>query len=314
MDRRNFVKLCLLTAAALGVAPSQAIKAATSGKGNFTTVYSDPELREDFFEFLQNVFRLYPEHDFHELITKVSTQHASDKAIYLNVQEQLEEITPILSAIRYQLPALWKQKEVMAKQTLSLLGEDSLFNGYLEIGSSGRYLDYLEEKVNIEGKRYYADGKAPGYSIQEMIDRGQIPVGADYIPFTDYSTNYASHIEEESLDLVTVYIGFHHCPIPLRKTYIQSIARVMRKGGKLVLRDHDCHNRKQETLVALAHDVFNLGTSESWDYNQREVRNFYTLPFIIDFVSQLGFRYERQSLYQAGDPTRNALMLFTKIA
>jgi SAM-dependent methyltransferase len=205
-----------------------------------------------------------------------------------------------------------KQKDEMARQTLELLGKDGTYDGYLEIGSLGRYLDYLEEEVEIKGERYYADGKEPGYAITEMIDRGQITIGAKYISFTDYKTRYTDFIPKGSLDLVTVYIGFHHCPKDLRIPFITSIRDTMRVGGKLILRDHDCDTEEQKTLVALAHDVFNMGTNESWKYNSKEVRNFYSLQFICDFVSQLGFKFDKRTLFQKGDPTKNALMMFTK--
>ena len=201
----------------------------------------------------------------------------------------------------------------MARQTVELLGEGTKFNGYLEIGSSGRYLDYLEEKVVIDGKRYYADGKEPGYSIVEMIDRGQITIGAEYIPLANYNTRYSDLIPNDSLDLVTIYIGFHHCPLDLRVPFISSIRDTMRMGGKLILRDHDCDSEDQKTLVALAHDVFNMGTHESWDYNSKEVRNFYSLDFICGFIENIGFKFNKKTLFQDGDPTKNALMVFTKV-
>jgi SAM-dependent methyltransferase len=211
------------------------------------------------------------------------------------------------------LPALFKQKEEMARQTVELLGEGSTYEGFLEIGSSGRYLDYLEEQVTINGERYYADGKEPGYAITEMVDRGQISIGAKYIPMADYHTEYGNLIPNESLELVTNYIGFHHCPLELRIPFISSIRDTLKTGGKLILRDHDCDTEDQQTLVALAHDVFNMGTNESWEYNHKEIRNFYSLDFICDFIEKIGFKYDKRTLFQEGDPTKNALMLFTKI-
>jgi hypothetical protein len=86
----------------------------------------------------------------------------------------------------------------------------------------------------------------------------------------------------------------------------------MKPGGKLILRDHHCLSEGQETLVALAHDVFNLGTGETWETNEKELRHFYDLPFIQNFLEARGFRFEGQRFYQQGDPTLNALMLFTK--
>jgi SAM-dependent methyltransferase len=281
--------------------------------GNFKQIYSNSSLKKEFYKFLKNVFHLMPEDDLHKLIADTVAKKQDDKTIYLEVQTKLEEITPMFSNVRYALPALKKQKDEMARQTLELLGKGGTYNGYLEIGSSGRYLDYLEEEVDIEGERYYADGKEPGYGFSEMVDRGQVRIGATYIPLADYKTKYADVIPKESLDLVTIYIGFHHCPLDLRVPFISSIRDTLRPGGKLILRDHDCDTEEQKTLVALAHDVFNMGTNASWDYNHSEIRNFYSLAFISEFVSNIGFRFEKQTIFQEGDPTKNALMMFTKI-
>jgi SAM-dependent methyltransferase len=313
MNRKKFISLLTLFLLPLLVLPQIAANAVVKLSGNFAKIYKDSSLKKKFYLFLKNIFNLIPEQEFHDLIAKVTNKKNSDKEIYLEVQKKLDNITPLLSTFTHQLPSLKKQKKEMAKQAVELLGKDTSYDGYLEIGSAGRYLDYLEEEVNINGERYYAADKKPGYSISEMIDRGQITVGANYIPLASYHTNYAELIPQGTLDLVTVYIGFHHCPLHLRVKFISSIATTIRKGGKLILRDHDCDNENQKTIVALAHDVFNLGTNQTWQYNQDEIRNFYTLDFIIEFVEKLGFKFEGKSIFQKGDPTKNALILFTKI-
>lgn len=313
MKRWHFIKalviIALTTSNLLGTIPQNF----SNSFSNFRFIYLNDKLRKLFYGFLENVFTLFPSDKLHDLIYSVSKSKLTDKDIYTEVQSKLETISPFLSSIRYALPALKKQKEIMAYQTAMLLGPDNKYNGYLEIGSLGRYLDILEDKVVITGNRYYADGKKPSYSITDIIDRGQISKGADYIPFTDYQTDYSEHIEHESLDLVTIYIGFHHCPLNLRTKFISSIHKVIRANGKLILRDHDCDTNTQKTIVALAHDVFNLGTGETWEYNSKEIRNFYSLNFIIEFIENIGFRYEGKKLYQKGDPTKNVLMMFTKI-
>jgi SAM-dependent methyltransferase len=293
--------------------PQNLFAGISSAGNNFKRIYTNIELKREFFKFFKNVFHLFPEKEIHQLISEATAKKADDKDIYIEVQSKLDGITPMFSSFRYAIPALTKQKDEMAKQTLELLGKGGTYNGYLEIGSSGRYLDYLEEEVNIEGERYYADGKEPGYGMSEMIDRGQVRIGATYIPLADYRTLYADIIPAASLDLVTIYIGFHHCPLDLREPFISSIRDTLRVGGKLVLRDHDCDTEEQKTIVALAHDVFNMGTNETWDYNSREVRNFYSLAFICEFVEKIGFTFDKRTLFQEGDPTKNALMLFTKI-
>jgi SAM-dependent methyltransferase len=313
MNRKKFLILLGLSFSAIAALPRHFVQTIAKPFSNFKHIYSNKALKKEFFKFLKNIFNLFPENEMQQLITDITTQKNSDKEIYGEAQSKLDGIKPVFSAFSHELPSLFKQKDEMAKQTLELIGPGTSYHGYLEIGSSGRYLDYLEEKVNIQGNRYYADGKEPGYSITEMIDRGQIIIGAEYIPLADYSTDYSKIIANNSLDLVTVYIGFHHCPIDLRIPFISSIRNTLRVGGKLILRDHDCKSEDQNTLVALAHDVFNMGTNETWEYNNREVRNFYSLEFICNFVKEIGFKFDKRTLFQEGDPTKNALMLFTKI-
>ena len=313
MQRRNFVKTMLMVFASIQMIPQNLYAGFSVAKSNFKVIYSSLSLKNEFFKFLKNVFNLFPEDDFHSLISDVASEKKDDKAIYTEVQAKLDTITPYFSAFKYKLPSLMKQKDEMARQTLELLGEGGTYNGYLEIGSSGRYLDYLEERVTIDGERYYADGKEPGYAITEMVDRGQIAIGAEYIPLADYKTQYSDIIPRESLDLVTIYIGFHHCPLELRVPFISSIRDTMRTNGKLILRDHDCNTEEQKAMVALAHDVFNMGMKESWEYNSTEIRNFYSLDFICSFVEKIGFKFDKRTIFQEGDPTKNALMMFTKI-
>jgi SAM-dependent methyltransferase len=313
MQRRSFFKTFLVACASLQLLPQNLFAGFTTARNNFKLIYSSTTLKSEFFKFLKNVFNLFPENDFHKLIADTAAEKKDDQAIYREVQSKLDNITPVLSSVRFTLPSLMKQKDAMARQAFQLLGENGTYNGYLEIGSSGRYLDYLEEKINIEGERYYADGKEPGYAITDMVDRGQLTIGAKYIPLADYKTRYADIIPKESLDLVTVYIGFHHCPLELRIPFISSIRDTLRVGGKLILRDHDCDTDEQKALVALAHDVFNMGTNESWEYNSNEIRNFYSLSFICNFVKEIGFSFDKRTILQKGDPTKNALMMFTKI-
>lgn len=313
MQRRFFIKTGLLLVASTQLFSNSILHAFITTTSNFKDIYNNSKLKNEFYKFLKNVFNLFPEDEFHNLINDATKNLPNDEEIYKEAQSKVNDISPFFSIFKYKLPSLLKQKNEMAKQTVELLGEGTQYDGYLEIGSSGRYLDYLEEKVIIKGKRYYADGKEPGYALTELIDRGQLTIGADYIPLANYNTKYADLIPNNSLDLVTIYIGFHHCPIGLRVPFISSIRDTMRIGGKLILRDHDCDTEDQKIMVALAHDVFNMGTNESWQYNTKEVRNFYSLDFICDFIEKIGFKFNDKTLFQVGDPTKNALMIFTKM-
>ena len=68
-------------------------------------------------------------------------------------------------------------------------------------------------------------------------------------------------------------------------------------------------------LVALAHDVFNMGLGVRWNVNQREIRNFTSIAEIARYLDGQGFKMteSKRPLLQPGDPTHNALMEFVKV-
>ncbi len=301
-------------AAVAALWPLRAISAtaAADAEGNFRFVYANPQLRAEFRKFLVNVFHLYPEDDLHELIRLTSMAHGTDESTYRALQEELGEIKPFLADLTYALPALKKQKKEMAAQTATLLATNDRLEGYLEIGSTGRYLDALEETLRIRGDRFFVSNIEPSYSPVDMLDRGQLPKAGAFIPLADYKMNLSGTIPPNSLDLVTVYIGFHHCPIPLRESFFASIREAMSAEGRLIVRDHNVHNEQMWHLVALAHDVFNMGTKETWSFNADERRHFYPLTELHAMLTKAGFKTDGRRLVQDGDPTMNTLMLYRK--
>lgn len=281
--------------------------------GNFRYIYSNSELRREFLDFLTNVFHLYPEQDFHNLLIRLSEPGVSDEKTYEALQDELPDIRPFLGALRYAIPALAKQKAIMVDQTLSLLDAEARYDGYLEIGSTGRYIGKLEDRLDVAGDIFLLHTKEGGYGPEDIVERSQLTKIGSHVDMGDYSSDFAKVIPRNSLDLVTVYIGFHHCPLAKRSEFVSSVRDVMRPGGKLILRDHDAFNEDMWRMAALAHDTFNAGTDQSWQINRDELRNFYSLRFIIEYLADLGLKHDGQVCFQRGDPTRNGLMGFTKV-
>ncbi|MBN1240807.1 MAG: class I SAM-dependent methyltransferase [Gammaproteobacteria bacterium] len=281
--------------------------------GNFRFIYGHPDLRQAFQRFLTNVFHLYPEDAFDELIGEAAATLDADRDIYAHVQPRLDTIKPFLGDLTYALPALSKQKRVLGNQTRELLDTDVRYEGYVEVGSNGRYLDALEERLTIVGDVFLVSDEAPTLSPADVLDRGQLFEAGRFLPLRDYETDFAASIPAGSVDLVTVYIGFHHCPPDLRQAFFESLRTIMAPGGTLIVRDHDVDSDRMWRMVALAHDVFNMGTNETWDYNARERRHFYSLAELDAMLTRAGFESDGRRLFQDGDPTLNALMRYDKV-
>ncbi len=280
--------------------------------GNFRGVYGDPDQRAAFRDFLKNVFHLYPESELDALIAGFTHGNVTDAEVYKSIERDLPGLAPFLGSVRYALPALAKQKQEMANQTKTILEGVSGVGGYLEVGTHGRYLDELMERVHVRGPVFTTAPTPATYSLVDIVDRGQLALPGEVVAWNDYAGFGETAVEPGSIDLATIYIGLHHAPESARVPYLQSLRALLSPGGRVVVRDHDVTNDAMRSIVGLAHDVFNVGTHESWSTNAAERRNFYSLEYLIALFESQGFRTLPHRLRQAGDPTLNTLLCFQK--
>ena len=280
----------------------------------FKSVFSDTVWSDKFYRFLQVIFHLYPEAKFHHLIATVSKEKNTDEEIYKTVQSNLPKIKPFLSELTLALPALKKQKKEMSKQVLQLLGNKTAtaINGYVEIGSTGRYISDLRKYITLSGEIFLTNDIAPNNSIGDMMERGQISKIGKFYPLT-YQPITQSQIADESIDVVTCHIGLHHCPLELLDGYIKSLHRILRKGGLFIMRDHDVKTPEMATFVSLIHTVFNLGLNVSWETDSTEFICFKSVDEWSKLISTFGFKDNGQRILQDKDPSDNTLISFTKI-
>jgi FAD/FMN-containing dehydrogenase/uncharacterized membrane protein YhaH (DUF805 family) len=279
----------------------------------FHSVYGrDVRWSDGFYRFLQNVYRLYPEDRFHLLIKEATAAHGDDEAIYRHLQGQLPRIKPFLADLFYALPSLARQKREMARQTASLLEKGRTYDGYLEIGTTGRYVGALRKSIRMTGPLVLVHDVPPGFSPVDIVERGRLTKVGEYVPLGDYEPIPADRVRDESLDLVSCYIGLHHCPPDKLDAFVASIVRVLRPGGTLILRDHDVATPAMDAFVALAHTVFNAGLGVPWETNRQERRHFAPIATWVERLAAFGLRDAGARVLQAHDPSDNTLMAFVK--
>jgi ubiquinone/menaquinone biosynthesis C-methylase UbiE len=277
----------------------------------FKTVMSDTAMSDKMYRFLQVIFHLYPEDKFHHLISSVTKEKNSDEEIYKAVQSGLPKIKPFLSELTLALPALKKQKQEMARQTLKLLGSKTSINGYLEVGSTGRYISELRKHISLSGNVYLTNDIAPNNFVADIFERGRIKKIGQFFNLT-YQPVSETQIPSESIDLISCNIGLHHCPLELLDGYINSIKRVLRKGGLFIMRDHDVKTPEMATFVSLVHTVFNLGLNISWETDHKEFKCFKSIEEWSKIISTYGFNDTGERILQDNDPSDNTLVAFIK--
>jgi len=279
----------------------------------FKTVFATQAGRDAFYRFLQTVFHLYPEDRFHHLIAEETRGGGDDETIYRAIQARLTGIKPALSELTHAIPALQTQKREMLRQTLALLGDRKVIDGYMEIGSTGRYLSVLRKAVKIRGPVYLVNDKAPTNSPIDILERGRLRKLGKFIANTDYAPILPLQVADASVEVATCYIGLHHAAPNRLGAFVTSIARCLKPGGLFILRDHAVPDGAMDTFVALVHAVFNAGTGVSWEGNAAEPRHFNTLEHWVRVLESVGLQDTGARLLQANDPSDNTLMAFRKV-
>lgn len=278
----------------------------------FKTVFDSTPLNDGLYTFLQVIYHLYPEDKFHYVLAIATRTKKTDEEIYKEAQKNLPEIKPFLSALTYSLPALLKQKKEITSQTLQLLGDRKIINGYLEIGSTGRYISSLKKRVKVKGDIFLMNDIAPTNSMADILERGRLSKLGKFLPLT-YQPVSSADIADESLDIVTCYIGLHHCPHELLEGFILSIKRVLRKGGQFIIREHDVKTPAMSTFVSVVHTVFNLGLNVPWDVESNEFKSLRSINDWSNIITSYGFTDGGHRLLQDNDPSDNTLLSFTKL-
>lgn len=288
-------------------------------KSEFKAVYGDLALHDGFYKFVQNIYHLYPDDRFHQLIAETTAAHDDDETIYRRIQEKIDTVkpplAPIVAPLFYQLPALRVQKDEMTRQTTELVRPlKKSIDGYVEIGTTGRYVKGLTRALDVRGKVTLVHDVAPTNGPVDVIERGGLGQVGAYVPMGDYDPIAESAIPSASVDLVTCYIGLHHITPDKLEPFVRSIHRVLRDGGIFVLRDHDVTDAKMDRMVSLAHTVFNCGLGQPWRVNAEEKRFFVSVATWSERLARWGLEDTGQRLLQANDPTKNVLMAFVKRA
>lgn len=322
VTRRSVLKWAAAATAASVVPPilagpwraeaGSASAAPVPARSNFHVVYDDLRARDRFFLFLQNVYHLYPESEFHQLILDATREHAGDEAIYRALQARLPGIKPFLSEATWGLPALRKQKDEIADQTAALLAGSRPIRGYVEIGTPGRYVNAIRRRIPIEGPIWLVNDYEPGHSPNDIAERGQLTPVGEFVGLGAYDPFDERGIAPESVELVSNFIGFHHAPPERRARFVEAAWRVLVPGGRLIVRDHDVDAEEMDAFVALAHDVFNAGLAVPWERNAAEIRNFTSITGLEAVLGAAGFEKTAARRFQRHDPTQNALMVFVK--
>jgi len=268
---------------------------------NFYEILKKDIYKDKMYDFLLHVFRTDEKNVFYTLLEAIEEFNTPEE-IYKQIQKRCKVSAKTIlnpSSVIKIIKQILKQNRVIKEQTEKLI--DTPIKEFLFIEPTDMKkptkLYHATENLNISDVL----GLRPSKASQEF-----------YIQKEKSIVDTLQQIPDKSVDVVSVYGGLHHIPKNERVLVHQEIARVLRDGGRFILREHDVENPDMFAFVSLIHAVFNAVTGESLENELSEVREFESIETIVDDIEKTGLRDSGERLKQYGDPSENILLCFIK--
>lgn len=209
------------------------------------------------------------------------------------------------------LGVLKTQKTELVDETINLmkkLGKKDV-NGYMAIGDCGRYVNGIKKGLRVSGPTYIVHDNQS--FIQDSVERGSIFQRGKFINinYNDVTADFLKDVKDQSMELITLYIGLHHFTPQNLDRFLKEVRRVLKPNGVFILRDHNA-TEDIKPLLVFAHTYFNALTGVSWEDNKKEVRNFTTIRQLREQLYEYGLIDSMYYEKQLHDPTENFLMAF----
>lgn len=278
--------------------------------GTLKTLMAQEKYQTKLYDFLENVFKLYPTKDIYSIVIDAINKYDDEKEMYEYMLKELKNIKTFTNDIVYGIPTLRKQKTVITEQTLKLLKSKNI-RYFVESGSKGMYASKIKEHIFIENISF-ENSEDQTYSLPDILERGQISKFGDFNYVDNLNGTHKPTISSTIIDVFTYFGGLHHMNEEALEIQLEKIKEKVKEGGQFILREHDVTDKEISMFVSLIHTVFNAGTGETYEVEKAELRNFRTVNEWIELLAKYNFEFDGKKLYQDGDPSDNVLMSFTK--
>ncbi len=266
--------------------------------------------------FIDHVLRQLPSHTVIEVAKKImmntNNQELTDEQFYEKLCKHIQpfkssfDIMKVIKLIRFQ-------KNLLAKQIEDLLKDTPHIHNCLEIGTPATYASTIKNRI---------DGEI--YALLENRKVTDVLQAHSFNPFNGFKGYHhalnlntyepiSSDIPDNNFDVIICTIGLHHVPPHKLDAFVESLKRVLRPGGKFLLREHNACTAALISLAYAAHSIYNaLIPQETLEAERSEMRNFHALIYWKQLLEKHGFEIAPEEYLQEGDSTFNTFIRCTK--
>ncbi|AYV77738.1 MAG: oxidoreductase FAD-binding [Edafosvirus sp.] len=283
-------------------------------KAIYKDIFNDEIQKHKFQLFLKYVLNILPYEKVMKLIEDKYTNSNGKDVTDDDIFKMISEFSHKQNKLKYiskTIKNLNLQKAELAKQTQSLLHEcdnNKKFNGFVAIGDPGRYINKLKQKINIKGPIYILHDKK---QASDVIERGTLKSPGQFMKINyDKIECHDITIAENSVDMVTCYIGLHHFDKESLHNLLTIIRKILRPNGVFIVREHNCYGKLQN-IVTAAHHIYNAITKQPITEEHKEYRHFRSLNEWSNILDKYDLIDNNKYQLQKHDPTENYLICLT---
>lgn len=280
----------------------------------YKAIFKSPALKAEFGQFLDNILQRVDKDKLYALMDDILSYADSNEDIYNELQRRVSEIMPsFIDGTTRILSSLSDIKHDLGQQVATLMQSDpnktNTINGLIEIGYPGRFIGALRKNHTVTGKVTVINDQE---SLTDYIQTGFPRPYDQFLPINDYAPFDTEKLGDNSVDMVTCFIGLHHIPEEKMDGFLKSIRRVLRPGGSFMLVDHDVRSEKDNAMANMAHSIYNAVMGVSLQEEKNEVRNFRSLAHWNQLLEKYGFGKTacEHTMIREGDPSKNTMMRF----
>ncbi|MCS5711888.1 FAD-binding protein [Candidatus Berkiella aquae] len=281
----------------------------------YKNILASKQRKELFGGFLENILQRVDKDKLYHLLEDILSYADTKEQIYTELRNRIAEIKPsMLQTTRQIFKSLNTIKQDLSEQAKALMSDrKDPINGMIEIGYPGRFIRSFKRKLNIQGDISVVNTEE---SMTDYIQSGFPRPYNRFVPLNDYQPLSQNDYKDNSVDLITCFIGLHHIPTEKLDAFLASIRRVLRPGGTFLLVDHDVTNESKRDYANLAHSVYNAVYDVPVAEEMNEIRNFKSMKEWQTILARHGLaktNARQGTMIREGDPTVNTMVRFTNM-
>jgi SAM-dependent methyltransferase len=162
-----------------------------------------------------------------------------------------------------------------------------------------RKFETIKNMVNIKGKYILDVGQEDGYYSKLYNERGAKMEGINVSLTMNYKGDKSNikiydgtniPFEDGTFDIVVIHMVLHHV-MSGWKELLKDIYRVLKKGGILIVEDHDFKQDRNNKLIDVVHCLYEMVESVEYNvdyYNNYEIRRF-KKEELLNELKKIGF-------------------------